>query len=188
MRESAPDEIETRLGQRLKALRQARGWSLDALAAVSGVSRATLSRLENAEASATTSMLAKLCAAHGVTLSHLILQVESAGPALIRAADQPIWRDPETGFERRALSPPTPELQGEAIEGRLPAGRTIRYDAPSRPGIEHHLIMLEGALSLTLDTTVHALRAGDCVRYRLTGASRFETPPEQGARYHLFMF
>ena len=44
-------DLDQRLAGRLKALRLARGWSLDELAGRAGVSRATLSRLENAEVS-----------------------------------------------------------------------------------------------------------------------------------------
>ena len=43
--------LDMRIASRLKGLRQERGWSLDELAGRAGVSRATLSRLENAEVS-----------------------------------------------------------------------------------------------------------------------------------------
>ncbi len=55
--------IDRRIAQRLKGLRAERGWSLDELAGRSSVSRATLSRLENAEVSPTANVLGKLCAA-----------------------------------------------------------------------------------------------------------------------------
>lgn len=45
------DEIETRLAHRLASLRAERGWSLDELAQKSGVSRASLSRIEKGEVS-----------------------------------------------------------------------------------------------------------------------------------------
>ena len=69
----------------------------------------------------------------------------------------------------------------------LKPGTRIAYDRPPRPGLEHHLVMLDGALSLTVDGIRHRLAAGDCLRYRLHGDSLFETPANSGARYHLFM-
>ncbi|MYM89949.1 helix-turn-helix domain-containing protein, partial [Rugamonas sp. FT82W] len=45
------NDIESRLAQRLAALREERALSLDELAAASGISRATLSRLERGETS-----------------------------------------------------------------------------------------------------------------------------------------
>jgi transcriptional regulator with XRE-family HTH domain len=63
---SADGRFERQLAERLAALRLAAGWSLDELATRSGVSRATLSRLERAETSPTATLLSRLARAHGV--------------------------------------------------------------------------------------------------------------------------
>lgn len=182
-----PENLDQQIAQGLRRLRQARGWSLEELAAQSGVSRASLSRLENAEVSATATVLCKLASAFGLTASRLLHQVESEGAPLVRRAEQPLWEDPASGFIRRAVSPPAQNLAGEVIEGALPAGAVIAYDLPPRPGLEHHLVLLDGALTLTVGGVSHRLVPGDCLRYVLHGATRFETPPMMGARYLLFM-
>ena len=69
------ESMDRLIAQRLKALRGERAWSLDELGARSGVSRATLSRLENGETSPTTAVLGRLCSAYGMTLSRLMLMV-----------------------------------------------------------------------------------------------------------------
>ncbi|RVU37775.1 XRE family transcriptional regulator [Hwanghaeella grinnelliae] len=180
-------DIDRRLAERLRGLRLERGWSLDDLATRSGISRATLSRLENAAVSATAMVLGKLCAVHGLTLSRLMHLVEQDFAPLVRRADQTEWTDNETGFTRRIVSPPSEALTGEALECRLEPGRTIAYDASPRPGMEHHLIMITGRLTVTVEGAAHHLSAGDCLRYRLDGASTFETPPESSAQYLLFI-
>ncbi len=179
--------LDDRLAQRLKALRAERRWSLDDLAGRSGVSRATLSRLENAEVSPTASVLGKLCAAYGMTLSRLMHLVEDGFAPLVRRADQPVWEDPQSGFHRRSISPPARALAGEALEGTLAPGSRIAYDRPPRPGLEHHLLLLDGRLRLRLDGEVHELSPGDCLRYQLTGTSEFTTPDDCGANYVLFV-
>lgn len=181
------DEIDQRIAERLRGLRAERGWSLDQLATRTGVSRATLSRLENSEVSPTASVLGKLCSAHGLTLSRLMHLVEGDFEPVLRRDAQPVWSDPETGFRRRSVSPPSQTLAGEALEGNLPAGARLAYEAPPRPGLEHHLVLLEGSLSVTIGGRAHALGPGDCLRYQLYGSSLFETPVEAGARYLLFM-
>ncbi|MCU0945619.1 MAG: helix-turn-helix domain-containing protein, partial [Rubritepida sp.] len=133
------DAIERRIAERLAALRAARGVSLDALAAETGISRATLSRLERGEASPTAAMLGRLCAAHGWTLSRLMAEAEGAAPPLVPAAAQPLWTDPETGFRRRVVSPPGPGLRLELVAGELPEGAAVDYAAPPVPGMEQHL-------------------------------------------------
>src|SRR6185437_455408 len=98
--------LDRLLAQRLKSLRAERGWSLDELARRGAVSRATLSRLENAEVSPTASVLGKLCAAYGLTMSRLMHLVEDDFAPLVRRDAQPLWTDPTIGFRRRSVSPP----------------------------------------------------------------------------------
>jgi transcriptional regulator with XRE-family HTH domain len=126
--------IDQRIAGRLKSLRHERGWSLDELAGRSGVSRATLSRLENAEVSPTASVLGKLCATYGLTMSRLMHMVEGEFAPLMRRAAQPVWRDDETGFRRRSVSPPAQTLAGEALECELWPNTRIDYDSAPRPG------------------------------------------------------
>jgi len=185
--EPAGEGTDERIAARLRALRAERGWSLDALAARSGVSRATLSRLEKAEVSATAAVLGKLAAAHDLSVSRLMHLAEESFPRLLPRSRQPVWEEPGGGFTRRQVSPPAAALAGEVVEGRLAAGTRIAYETPPREGLEHHLFLIDGALAVTLGGQIHALSPGDCLRYRLHGASAFETPPASGARYLLFV-
>jgi len=179
--------IDRRIAQRLKALRTDRGWSLDQLAKLGNVSRATLSRLENGEVSPTASVLGKLCAAYGLTMSRLMRMVEDDFVPLVTVAAQTVWTDPENGYRRRSVSPPAQTLAGEALACELQPGTAIRYDAAPRPGLEHHLLLLEGQLEVTVDGQRYALQPGDCLRYQLYGASSFVTPADSAARYFLFI-
>ena len=91
------DAASTRLAERLRALRHARRWSLDELSALSGVSRASLSRIENGEVSPTASVLGRLAGAHRTTVSRLLTDIEGDAPALVRLTDpmvSPFWRPP----------------------------------------------------------------------------------------------
>lgn len=184
---NAPGSFTGKLANRLAALRQERGWSLNRLAAESGVSRATLSRLENGEVSPTAEVLGRLCTAYGLPMSRLMMMVEDRFDAHIPLSRQAEWQDPESGFTRRAVSPPATGLGAEVLECHLPPDTVIAYDAPPKPWMEHHLILLDGALTLTVDGAAHALFPGDALRYHLSGSSRFETGPERGARYLLVL-
>src|SRR5512145_2426877 len=127
--------IDQRIALRLKTLRAERGWSLDELARRSNVSRATLSRLENAEVSPTANVLGKLCAAYGLTVSRLMYMVEDDFAPLVRRSTQSVWTDPESGFRRRSVSPPARTLAAEALECELEAGTRITYNRPPRQGL-----------------------------------------------------
>jgi len=179
--------IDHRLAERLRALRAERGWSLEALATRSGVSRATLSRIENGEVSPTLSALGRLCGAFELSMTRLIQLAEGGAGTVVPRAAQPVWTDPQAGFQRRSASPPDPALAGEVLECTLEPGADIAYERPPRAGLEHHLVLLEGQLEVTVEGRAHPLEPGDTLRYRLFGATRFRTPPEVGARYFLFL-
>jgi transcriptional regulator with XRE-family HTH domain len=185
--EITDSSIDRRISERLKQLRLERGWSLDDLAGRSGVSRATLSRLENSAISPTTSVLSKLCSAYGLTMSRLMHMAEGDFPALVRRAAQAVWTDPALVFKRRAVSPPARTLAGEVIEGELGPGARIAYDHVPKPGLEHHLLLIEGQLEITVGGQSYDLKPGDCLRYQLFGPSTFATPKKTSARYLIFM-
>jgi transcriptional regulator with XRE-family HTH domain len=179
----AATSIDVRLAVRLATLRQEHGWSLNVLAERSGISRATLSRIENGETSPTASLLGRLCTAYGRTMSGLLAEIETDTPSLLSRDAQLVWVDPETHFRRRAISPPAAGYRGELMQGELPAGATIAYDAPPVTGLEEHVWMQSGLLDLTVDGTAHRLGAGDSLRFRLFGLSRFFCPGPSVACY-----
>ncbi|MER7561496.1 XRE family transcriptional regulator [Streptomyces sp. NPDC097941] len=185
--EPGPDPVDTRLGLRLAELRGERGWSLGELAERSGVSRSTLSRAERAEISPTAALLNRLCGVYGRTMSQLLSEVEAEAepPPLVRGTEQPVWEDRASGFVRRSVSPPHPGLRGELVEGRLAAGADIAYDRPPVPGLEQHIWVLEGALDVTAQDAEHHLGAGDCLRLRVWGPTRFRCAGPDAARYVL---
>lgn len=178
--------IDARIADRLKSLRTEKGWSLDELSERSSISRATLSRLENGSVSPNTAVLGKLCSAYSLPLSRLILMVEEDFPALVPSGQQEHWQDADAGFIRRSVSPPAGSLAGEVLACELEPNACITYDRPPRPGLEHHLVLTEGELMLTLGDEEHRLTPGDCLRYQLTGSSKFKTAAA-GAKYFLFM-
>lgn len=177
--------LDQRMAQRLKALRTEHQYSLDQLSQICGLSRATLSRLENGNVSPTAAALGKLCAVYKISLSRLMVLVEANYLPLNQQAAQEIWVDPETGFTRKIISPPNEALAAEMLEVYIPQGQTIEYAAPPRAGLEHHLYMLDGALSLTVDGIGYQLQKGDCLRYQLLAESQFKTDQAQAAKYIL---
>ncbi|NQW01520.1 MAG: helix-turn-helix transcriptional regulator [Rhodospirillales bacterium] len=182
---TAPQTLDERLASRLKALRHEQDWSLDELSNRCGVSRSTLSGLEKQEVSPTASILGKLCATYGLPMSRLMAMAETAFlPHFIRH-NQPVWTDPASGFTRRSVSPPAETLRAEVIECELAAGQRIDYASPPRPGLEHHLIMLDGYLEMTVGGHLYQLYPGDCLRYLLLGPSLFATAANQSATYML---
>ena len=173
--ETNTEQSADRLAARLRELRVAKDLSLQDLAARSGVSRATLSRIENGEVSPTAETLGALASAYAMTISRILAPAERPFQALVARAEQSVWQDPSHGFTRHIVSPPSGALSIEIIRCELAANQSIAYEKPSVAGLEHHLTMLKGALSITVEGETYELKEGDCLRYRLFGATRFET-------------
>lgn len=185
--DSGAESADSRLAARLASLRAERGWSLDELSGATGLSRSTLSRVERGELSPTAASLGRLCTAYGLTMSRLLTEVEAEPPRHVPAGAQPVWYDASVGFTRRSVSPPHPGLRGEVVEGTLDPGATISYENPPVPGVEQHVWVREGTVRITVDGTTHTLATGDCLRFRLTGPSRFHCPGPERTRYVLLI-
>ncbi len=174
-----------RLAEVLKSLRQGRGWTLDRLASASGISRATLSRLENGQVSPTIAALGALAEAFGLSAARLLAMAEDEPGALVAYADQQETVDPRSRFSVRAVSPMSGRLNADVVECHLPSGQGVVDATVTVPGREHHLILLDGALTVHLDGARHDLTAGDCLRFHPTRSAELETTPNRGARFLL---
>lgn len=175
--------VEARLAARLRAEREARGWTLADLAARSGVSRAMVSKVERGGASPTAALLGRLSAALGLTLSQLFARVEGGGGQLTRAAEQPAWRDPETGFLRRSLSP-SGAAPLELVWGELPPGAEVAYSAAAYAFIaDQQVVVLHGRLAIVQGGTAHELGVGDCLRFGPPQDVTFRNPGAAACRY-----
>ncbi|TIY01672.1 MAG: helix-turn-helix transcriptional regulator, partial [Mesorhizobium sp.] len=95
------NDISATIGRRIRSERTLRDWSLAELADRSDVSKAMLSTIERGKTSPTAALLVRVAAAFGMTLSTLIARAELQGGGLLRESDQPLWRDPATGYVRR---------------------------------------------------------------------------------------
>jgi len=175
--------IDERLARRLREARAMRGQTLEQLAERSGVSRAMISRIERAESSPTAALLGRLCAGLDITISSLFVDLEAPPSPLIRRADQPVWRDPETGYVRRNVAPPGAGSMQEIVHVRLPAGKRVDYPAAAYAESEHHILLLDGALEFGNGAEVYRLEPGDCLRVATAAPSWYRNPGQRAAEY-----
>jgi transcriptional regulator with XRE-family HTH domain len=180
--------LNERIADRVRELRAARGLSLEALAAKSGVSRSMISLIERGEASPTAVVLEKLAAGLGVMLASLFDAPggASGSPAspVARRDDQPLWQDPASGYLRRNVSPPGVPQPIQIVEVHFPPGERVAFETGGRDLRVHQQVwVLEGAIDVTLGAERHRLHEGDCLAMQLDRPTMFHNPTRKPTRY-----
>jgi len=176
------NDIESRLANRIKAEREVRGWSLGDLAERSGVSKAMISKIERGESSPTATLLGHLSGAFGLTVSTLLARAEGTMSRLVRAREQAVWQDAETGFRRTAVSPEGATAI-QLVCSELPPGASIAYPASSYAFIHQQIWMLRGILHFIEGEETHELRDGDCLQLGSPTDCRFENRQRKACTY-----
>jgi transcriptional regulator with XRE-family HTH domain len=170
------------LAARIALEREARGWSLAELATRSGVSKAMISKVERGEASPTAALLGRLSGAFGLTLSTLLARAEQSGGRLLRAAEQPEWQDPASGYVRRQVSPRS-DLPLELTRVELPAGAVVSFPASSYTFVRQMMWVLKGKLTFIEGETCHEMDSGDCLLLGPPADCTFKTRGRESCVY-----
>jgi len=109
-------------------------------------------------------VLVRLASAFDLTLAGLMLRAESQQGRLSRAAEQPVWRDPETGYLRRQVFV-RPDHPIEIIRVEMPAKQRVTLPTSSYAHIRQALWVLSGALVIIEGGERHELGTGDCLGF-----------------------
>jgi hypothetical protein len=138
--------------------------------------------VERGEASPTATVLLKLAAAFELTLATLLTRAEGGGGRHARAADQPLWRDPDTGYVRRQIFA-SPRSPLELVRVELPAGARVSIPASSYAFIRQVVWLMEGQLVIEDGTERHVLAAGDAYAFGDPADAAFVNPSASPCAY-----
>lgn len=162
----AGDAINRHLGARVKDLRAARDWSLEALAHASGVSRSMLSQIERERANPTLAVTLRIARAFGLALGDLLELPGAASTVnVIRADDRAYHYRSDKGCRIRTLSPLNLEKDVEFYELELDQGAALR-SSPHFEGTREFLTVQKGQVRVESDGDVETLHRGDSASYR----------------------
>ncbi len=175
------DNLNIRIGQKVKEEREKRGWSLTELADNSGVSRAMIHKIERGESSPTAVLLARLSGSFDMTISQLLAQTEVQTGTLVRHENQPVWQDPETGYLRRHVSPG--EMPVDLVSVELPANTAVPMPAISYVSRRQLIWVIEGTLTFEAGSSTYEMAAGDCLELGDRAVCVFRNKTTQGCRY-----
>jgi DNA-binding XRE family transcriptional regulator len=152
--------VTSLIGERVRSERSARGWTLNELAARSGISRRMLINVEQGATNPSIATLLRLSDALGLGLPGLI-DVGGVGPVRVhRSGDaSPVWRGANGGSAIMVAGTEPPDVV-ELWDWVLGAGDAYESE-PHSPGTRELLLVLEGEVLLQAGTHDETLRAGD---------------------------
>jgi transcriptional regulator with XRE-family HTH domain len=181
---TATSDINARIASRVRTLRTDLGMTLDALAAKCDVSRSMISLVERGESSPTAVVLEKIATGLRVPLATLFEDSGAAVSPVSRREDRTPWRDPQSGYVRRNISPANFPSPIQIVEIVLPAGARVAYETGARDVSIHQQIWVqEGAIEVTLGRVTHRLGEDDCLAMRLDAPTAFRNRTRKPARY-----
>lgn len=164
--DQSADTISRHLGQRLRQLRAARGWSLESLAGSSGVSRSMLSQIEREQANPTLAVTLRIAQAFGMSLGELVEEPgASSAVSVIRSTDRAYHYHSDGLCDIRTLSPLNLEKDVEFYEIRLQKGGALR-SAPHFQGTREFLTVAHGTVRVESASDTEVLHPGDSASYR----------------------
>lgn len=182
------EDINIRIAQQVREIRLARGYTLDILASRCQVSRSAISLIERGEASPTAVVLEKLANGLGVPLTQLFdspPNTQSPQP-MVRRTQQAEWKDPETGYIRRQVSPPNWKSPFQIVEIEFPAQSRVTYETSTNSKVVLQQIwVIEGQIDIQLGENFYALQEGDCLAMQLDQPIIYSNPSSKAARYIL---
>jgi transcriptional regulator with XRE-family HTH domain len=177
-------DIDTRIANRVRVLRTELHMTLEALAARSGVSRSMISLIERGESSATAVVLEKIATGLNVSLATLFEDSNRSANPVSRHDDRVSWRDPQSGYVRRNISPANFPSPVQIVEVDLPAGASVAYETGARQVSIHQQIWVqEGRVEVTVGNVPYRLSENDCLAMQLNEPIAFRNRSRKVARY-----
>ncbi|MGI8439839.1 MAG: helix-turn-helix domain-containing protein [Thermoleophilaceae bacterium] len=174
-----PPPLETLIGPRIRALREAMGLSLRDLTERSGVSAPMLSQVERGETSPTLSVAGRIASGLELSLSQLLRLDEGDGVTVVRAGERRPGGSRRSGHAYEVLTPSLPGQRAEVSEHRLEGGAmTAGPDDPPmhEPGSRETAVVLSGRLRLVCDGAPYELEQGDAVTFDADLPHHFHNP------------
>jgi transcriptional regulator with XRE-family HTH domain len=172
MKDARRADINERIAGRVRTLRAELGLSLEALAARCDVSRSMLSLVERGESGL------------DVSLASLFDHPTAPPSPVSTRRDRASWRDPESGYVRRNVSPANFPSPIRIVEVEMPAGARVAYETGARDADIHQQVWVRaGRIEVTVGKVTHRLAEDDCLAMQLNEPTAFRNRTRKPARY-----
>jgi transcriptional regulator with XRE-family HTH domain len=176
------DDVATAVGRNVRALRQQRRMTIDALAAAAGVSRGTVIQIETARGNPSIATLVGLAAALRVGVASLV-DGDAEPHVVVRRAGEAarLWSSAAGSNAVFRIGTDPPDVV-ELWDWTLQPGDG--FDGEAHPmGTQEVLSVLSGRLGLRVGSTEEHLDAGDTVLFQAHAPHRYSGAGDEPVRF-----
>lgn len=160
--DAADPIVAATLARNVRSLREARSWSLAALAERSGVSKGMLVQIESSKVNPSLSTIVRIATAFGTNVGRLVEPGEPPRVSIRKPADQrELWRSARGG-SASLLGDSDRDAQVETWRWQMAPGDAYRSKAHAAGTVEH-LFVTAGTLRLDVGGASYEVRAGESV-------------------------
>ena len=160
-----PDEVNAAVARNVRRQRTRLAWTLDDLAARSGVSKGMLSQVEQARTNPSVATICRLATALGISVASLVEAPEVPNARVVRGEEAvTLWTGGQKGSAARLLVGSGTSQQVELWDVRMLPGDG--YASEGHPaGTRELLLVIDGELTLEVDGVPHLVGAGDAIAF-----------------------
>jgi len=185
--DASAESLARAIGARVRQERKGRGWTLDQLAGVAGVSRRMLVNVEQGVVNPSVGTLLRLSDALGVGLPALVEPPTSPAAKLTRADDgAALWTGAAGGRGVLVAGTEPPDVV-ELWDWVLAPGERHDSEAHSE-GTRELLHVQEGALTVEVDGERYDLDAGDALTFHGDAVHAYVNSTAARTRFSLTVF
>jgi transcriptional regulator with XRE-family HTH domain len=176
------EQAVSEIGGKVAKARAERGWSLQQLSRRSGLSPASIHKIEKSGMTPTITSLMKVAAALGKSVGYFIEESEALRPVtVIRHAQRPRLYTSKQGLVLHNIS----GRYGPFFVAGAEAEIEPRADSGAEPMVhpgEELVLLLEGEMRFTIDGEHYELDEGDSIHFRTAYPHSWANPTDRPAR------
>jgi len=180
-------QLSAAIGDKVRAERKARGWTLDQFAGISGVSRRMLINVEQGTANPSVTTLLRLSDALGIGLPSLVDVPQTKLVKVVHSGDAPALWAGKHGGRGVLLAGTAPPDVLELWDWTL--APSDRHDSEAHVrGTKEILQVREGMITVEVDGQVEVLGVGDAISFASDVAHSYANDGTEPARFSLTVF
>jgi transcriptional regulator with XRE-family HTH domain len=175
-------DVITALGPKIRQLRRQKDLSLQQLAERSGVSAATIHKIERNGMVPTVTTLMKIAGALNRSVAYFVEEQEEAKPVVFTPAGErrPVFTSKE-GLDLRGITGPYGLFFMAGAVATVEPGAMSGPKPMEHPG-EELVLVLSGVLTFEVDGEVYVVGSGDAIHFRTDRLHRWANPGEKPAQ------